>query len=639
MTSAPSGHGDTFAGDATLEVVALGGLREFGMNLMAISYGDTCLVIDAGVSFPDVELLGIDLVIPDLTYLQQRRVAALVLTHGHEDHIGAVPYLLPYVDGPVFGTALTLALVRPKLDEHDLPDDALRTVRPKDVVEVGPFKVEFLRVTHSMPDCVGLAIHTPLGVLVHTGDFKIDQTPIDGQQFDFHRFAELGGQGVLALFGDSTNIDRKGFSGSEIDVVDAFEEIFTSTPGMIVVAAFSSSIYRMQVVVDLAAQFERKVAFVGRGMISTSTIAQELGYLKIPTGVQIRDSDVRNHPPAEVVCLSTGSQGEPMAALPRIAIDDHRHVKIAEDDTVVFSARPIPGNERAIGRVMNNIAHRGAELIYEGIKHVHVSGHGSEEELKLMLSLVRPKYFIPVHGEYRHLMRHARVAERVTGGATEVIVIENGDRLLFNRRGAEIGERVPTGRVFIDGSRTGEIADEVIRDRKHLAADGLVVPVVAINRQTGTRRGPARRDHARLRARRGADARGARSRRRDHRQRVGRGADRRRPHPREAAQRPAARVPPPIGGPSPDRARHHGDISALEPSFAGVFGAGHPASLRCSSLAYAQYAHSSRLAIRAPRPDHLPPNLGSRTLTWGLSCRVASAKCSAWRSSASPCCG
>jgi ribonuclease J len=485
MTSAPSGLRDTFAGDATLEVVALGGLREFGMNMLAISWGETTFVIDAGVMFPDPDLLGVDRIIPDLTYLQQRRVAALVLTHGHEDHIGAVPYLLPYVDGPVYGTALTLALVRPKLDEHDLPDDALRTIRPKDVVEVGPFRIEFLRVTHSMPDCVALAIHTPLGVLVHTGDFKIDQTPIDGQQFDFHRFAELGRDGVLALFGDSTNIDRKGFSGSEIDVVDAFEEIFTSAPGMIVVAAFSSSIYRMQVVVDLAAQFERRVAFVGRGMIGTSTIAQELGYLKIPAGLQIRDSEVRNHPAADVVCLTTGSQGEPMAALPRIAIDDHRHVRIGADDTVVFSARPIPGNERAIGRVMNNIAHRGAELIYEGIKHVHVSGHGSEEELKLMLSLVRPKYFVPVHGEYRHLMRHARVAERVTGGATEVVVIENGDRLLFTAAGARLGERVPTGRVFIDGTRTGEIGDEVIRDRKHLAADGLVVPVVAINRTTG----------------------------------------------------------------------------------------------------------------------------------------------------------
>ena len=272
-------NGDAFAGDTTIEIVALGGLREFGMNLMAISYGETCLVVDAGVSFPDVELLGIDLVIPDLTYLQQRRVSALVLTHGHEDHIGAVPYLLPFVDGPVYGTALTLALVRPKLDEHGLADDALRTVRPKDVVDVGPFRVEFIRVTHSMPDCVALAIHTPLGVLVHTGDFKIDQTPLDGELFDFHRFAELGRAGVLALFGDSTNIDRKGFSGSEVEVTDAFEEIFTSTPGLIVVAAFSSSLYRMQVVVDLAAQFDRRVAFVGRGVVATSTIAQELGFL------------------------------------------------------------------------------------------------------------------------------------------------------------------------------------------------------------------------------------------------------------------------------------------------------------------------------------------------------------------------
>jgi len=489
MTSGLPGQappsGDAFAGDTTIEIVALGGLREFGMNLMAITCGETCLVVDAGVSFPDVELLGIDLVIPDLTYLQQRRVSALVLTHGHEDHIGAVPYLLPYVDGPVYGTALTLALVRPKLDEHGLDDDALRTVRPKDVVDVGPFRVEFIRVTHSMPDCVALAIHTPLGVLVHTGDFKIDQTPIDGEQFDFHRFAELGRNGVLALFGDSTNIDRKGFSGSEVDVTDAFEELFTSTPGMIVVAAFSSSLYRMQVIVDLAAQFDRRVAFVGRGVVTTSTIAQELGYLKVPTGVQIRDSDVRNHPPGAVVCITTGSQGEPMAALPRIAIDDHKHVKLAEDDTVVFSARAIPGNERAIGRVMNHIAHRGAEVVYEGIKHVHVSGHGSEEELKLMLSLVRPRFFVPIHGEYRHLMRHARVAERVTHGATEVIVIENGDRLRFDRDGAHFGERVPTGRVFIDGTRTGEIGDEVLRDRRHLAADGVVVPVVAINRETG----------------------------------------------------------------------------------------------------------------------------------------------------------
>jgi ribonuclease J len=471
----------------TIEVVALGGLREFGMNLMAFVCGDTCLVVDAGVSFPEGELLGVDLIIPDLTYLQQKRVSALVLTHGHEDHIGAVPYVLPYVDGPVYGTALTLALVRPKLDEHGIEaEDRLHTVRPRDVMEVGPFRVEFIRVTHSMPDCVALAIHTPVGTIIHTGDFKVDQTPLDGQQFDFHRFAELGRQGVLALFGDSTNVDRRGVSGSERDVVDAFEEIFTSTPGKIVVAMFSSSIYRMQVVVDLAAQFERKVAFVGRGVEGNSQIAQELGYLRIPSGVQVRDSDIKNYAAADVVCIATGSQGEPLAALPRIAIDDHRHVKLEEDDTVVFSARAIPGNERAIGRVMNHIAHRGSEVIYEGLKHVHVSGHGSEEELKLMISLVRPRYFVPVHGEYRQLARHARVAERVTSGATEVLVVENGQQILFDGKGGRLGERVPSGRILIDGTRTGEIADEVMRDRRHLAADGLLVPVIAINRQTGS---------------------------------------------------------------------------------------------------------------------------------------------------------
>jgi ribonuclease J len=470
----------------TIEVVALGGLREFGMNLMAFVCGETCLVVDAGVSFPEGELLGVDLIIPDLSYLQQKRVSALVLTHGHEDHIGAVPWLLPYVDGPVYGTALTLALVRPKLDEHGLDvEDRLHTVRPRDEVTVGPFRVEFVRVTHSMPDCVALVIHTPVGVLVHTGDFKVDQTPIDGEQFDFHRFAELGRSGVLALFADSTNVDRRGYSGSERDVVDAFEEIFTSTPGKIVVAMFSSSIYRMQVVVDLAAQFERKVAFVGRGVESNSEIAQQLGYLRIPGGVQIRDSDVRNYEAADVVCVTTGSQGEPLAALPRIAIDDHRHVKLGPEDTVVFSARQIPGNERAIGRVMNHIAHRGSEVIYEGLKHVHVSGHSSEEELKLMISLVRPRYFVPIHGEYRQLARHARVAERVTSGATKVMVIENGEQILFDEGGARVGGRIASGRVFIDGTRTGEIGDEVLRDRRHLAADGVVVPVIGINRQTG----------------------------------------------------------------------------------------------------------------------------------------------------------
>src|SRR5207253_3511704 len=311
-----------------LEVVSLGGIGEFGMNMLALTWADTTIVVDAGVMFPDPELLGVDRIIPDLTYLQQRRASALVLTHGHEDHIGGVPHVLPYVDGPVYGTPLTLALVEPKLQEHGIDGHELKTVRPKDRITVGPFEIEFIRVTHSIPDCVALAIHTPAGVVVHTGDFKIDQTPIDGEHFDVHRFAELGAAGVLALFADSTNIDRRGFTGSEREVIDAFEEIFTSTTGRLVVAAFASSIYRMQILVDLAAQFDRKVAFVGRGMIRNSEIAQRLAYLRIPPGVQIRDSEIGAYPPHDVLCLTTGSQGEPLSALSRIAIDDHRHVKV-----------------------------------------------------------------------------------------------------------------------------------------------------------------------------------------------------------------------------------------------------------------------------------------------------------------------
>src|SRR2546421_10317242 len=310
-----------------LEVVPLGGLGEFGMNMLALTWGDTTIVVDAGVMFPDPELLGVDRIIPDLTYLQQKGgAAALVLTHGHEDHIGGVPHVLPLVDGPIYATPLTLALVEPKLDEHGIDGYSLVPVRPRGRVTVGPFSIEFIRVTHSMPDCVALAIGTPVGVIVHTGDFKIDQTPIDGEHFDIHRFAELGAAGVLALFADSTNIDRRGFTGSELEVVEAFEEIFTSANGRLIVAAFSSSIYRMQILVDLASQFDRKVAFVGRGMERNSEIAQRLGYLKVPGGVQIRDSEVGSYPPEDVLCLTTGSQGEPMSALSRIAIDDHRFV-------------------------------------------------------------------------------------------------------------------------------------------------------------------------------------------------------------------------------------------------------------------------------------------------------------------------
>lgn len=486
----------TFAGPGdnrtpALEIVPLGGLGEFGMNMMAVSWGDTLILIDAGVMFPEPELLGVDLVIPDLTYLEQRPVkaAALVLTHGHEDHIGGVAHVLRFVDGPIYGTPLTLALVKSKLERHGIDAGSrLVPVRPRSHVTVGDLSIEFLRVTHSIPDAIALAIRSPVGTIIHTGDFKIDQTPLDGEQFDFHRFAELGAQGVLALLADSTNIERPGFSGSEFDVVDAFEELFASTRGKLVVTSFASSIYRMQILANLAQEFGRKLAFVGRGMIDHAQVAQQLGHLQIPPGLLIRESDVRAYPARQVLCLTTGSQGEPMAALPRIAVATHRHVSVEPGDRVVFSARAIPGNEKAIDRVVNHLARRGADVVTAATKHVHVSGHGSEEELKLMLSLVRPRYFVPIHGEFRQRSRYSRLAERLFTGAPTpltVLMAENGDVLRFDETSGAISGRVPTGRVLIDGPGTGEVADEVLRDRRHLAEDGLVVPVLVINKQTG----------------------------------------------------------------------------------------------------------------------------------------------------------
>ena len=470
-----------------VDVIPIGGVGEFGMNMLLVASGDTAVLIDAGVMFPEPELFGVDLVIPDLSALDayHGRIKALVLTHGHEDHIGAIPHVIARVDGPVLGTPFTLALVEPKLQEHNIEAEGrLVSVTPRQRVPIGPFTLEFLRVTHSMPDCLAVALHTPAGIIVHTGDFKIDQTPMDGQHFDLHRFAELGSAGVLALLSDSTNADRKGVTGSERDVIDGFEEIFSSATGKILVTTFSSSIYRLQLLADMAEQFDRKVAFVGRGMQQNSETARGVGALKIPPGIQIRDSEVHDYPASDILCLCTGSQGEALAALPRIAIDDHRHVRLVPGDVVAFSARNIPGNEKAIGRVMNHVARRGAEVITDADKHIHVSGHASAEELKLVLSLVKPRFFVPIHGEYRQLARHGRMAQAVCPAAS-VMMVQDGDVLRFEAGQARVAGRVPAGRVLIDGTRTGEIGDEVLRDRRHLAGDGLVVAIVAINAQTG----------------------------------------------------------------------------------------------------------------------------------------------------------
>jgi ribonuclease J len=473
----------------SLTAIPLGGLGEFGMNMMALRLGDEIIVIDAGMMFPESELLGVDLVIPDISYLKQNRsmVRAIVLTHGHEDHIGALPYILKDLNVPVYGTRFTLALVKKRLDEAGLLDSTtLREVIPGRLVEIGPFEVEFIAVTHSTVDCVALAIRTPLGVVIHTGDFKIDQTPVGGAPFDLHAFARYGNDGVLALFSDSTNVERPGFTPSERAIVPRIEELCRSAPRRVILSCFASSIHRIQQIIDIASRVNRKVAFVGRSMVDNVEIAHSLELLRIPDGMVVRPQDIRGFDPKRIVILASGSQAEPMSSLSRIAVDNHRFVSVDENDSVILSARIIPGNEKSIFRMLDHMFRRRALVYYDNSAGtIHVSGHASQEEQKLLLQLVKPKYFIPVHGEYRHLFRHAALAHQLGCVSNEILLVEDGRPIEFTEDGARRLDPVTAGRVCVDSGSLEEIEDVVIRDRKHLSEDGIVVPIIAIDKHTG----------------------------------------------------------------------------------------------------------------------------------------------------------
>ena len=474
-----------------LHIVPLGGLGEFGMNCMAIRWNDDIIVIDAGMMFPEDELLGVDIVVPALDYLVQNRekVRALLLTHGHEDHIGAVPWLIGELNIPIYGTEFTLAYVEDKLEEHGLLDNAvLNEMVPGKRFQIGPFQIHPIQVTHSLVDCVSLAVHTPLGVLIHTGDFKVDMTPTDNRPFDLHAFAEYGKEGVLALLQDSTNVERPGHTPSERMVKPRFEEIFLHAKRRLFISCFSSSIHRIKLATEMAHQARRKIALVGRSLTESTEIAQDLGYITLPPSAFIAPGQIRDYPPEQVMVMISGTQGEPMSALSRAAVDNHRHAKIEPGDTVVLSSRIIPGNEKGIYRVIDHLFRRGAHVVYEdGSKPpVHVSGHASQEELKLIMNLVRPRYFIPIHGEYRQLKRHAELAGGMKGAVGQVIMIESGDILEFDELGARRVGEAQVGRVLIDSGSNSDIVEEVIiRDRKHLSEDGFVMPILAINKLTG----------------------------------------------------------------------------------------------------------------------------------------------------------
>jgi ribonuclease J len=474
-----------------LQVIPLGGLGEFGMNCMAVRFGDDIIVIDAGLMFPEAELLGVDIVVPDISYLIENRqkVRGIILTHGHEDHIGALPWFLAELKVPVWGTEFTLAYVEDKLDEHGLLEDAdLREMRPNERFKAGVFTIHPIHVTHSLVDCVALAIHTPLGVIIHTGDFKVDPTPTDNKLFDLHSFAEYGKNGVLALFQDSTNVERKGYTPSERAVRRKFDEIFAHTQRRLFISCFSSSIHRIKLAVELAHMHGRKIAFIGRSMNNSSEIAEDLGYIEVPEGLVINPGEMKNFPPEKVCVLISGTQGEPMSALSRAAVDNHKHAKIEKGDTVVLSSRIIPGNEKTIYRMIDHLFRREAYVIYDDGTYppVHVSGHASQDELKLIINLVKPRYFIPIHGEYRQLKLHAEMAGAMHGSVGKVMLIESGDILEFDEVGARKAGRVNIGRVCIDsGNRTDVVEDLIIKDRRHLSEDGIVLPIIAIHKLTG----------------------------------------------------------------------------------------------------------------------------------------------------------
>jgi len=473
---------------AKLRAVPLGGLEEIGKNMTAFEYGDDIVVVDCGLMFPDESMLGIDLVIPDITYLEENkaRVRAIVITHGHEDHTGALPYVLARLPVPVYATRLTRGLIELKLREHKLLDKIeLITIKAGGHVPFGEMTFEFFHQCHSIPDAVGVAIHTPVGIVVHTGDYKFDQTPVDGEPPDYARLAQLGQEGVLALFGDSTRADTPGSTPSERVIDGAFKRVFDEAKGRVIVASFASLISRIQQVVDAAAAHNRKFAVVGRSMVNNVGMGIELGYLKVPDGVLMRIEDALKLPDSQICIMTTGSQGEPSSALTRMANGDQRHVTIKAGDTVIISATPIPGNEEHVGRNVDNLFKLGANVVYERYEQIHVSGHGAQDELKLMISLLRPRFLIPVHGQYRHLVSHKRLGEQMGIPSDHIILAENGLPIEFTATTATLGSRVPAGYVFVDGASVGDVGDVVLRDRQLLAQDGILMVALTVDRQTG----------------------------------------------------------------------------------------------------------------------------------------------------------